>query len=107
MQMLGRALRGGDRTQSRRRADHTRRFKVSAGMGKNQALNCPEGFLEEVQSVLVSLKEEKISTGIKGQKPSGVKGGVSKGPRQVTQDWWSEHKSGAIVLQTKTSRGNR
>ena len=27
--------------------------------------------------------------------------------KTVTQDWWSEHKSGAIVLQTKTSRGNK
>lgn len=96
--MLGWTLRGGDG------ADHIRHFKVSAGMGKNQALNSLEGFLEEVQSVLVSLKEEKVSTGIKRQKPSGVKGCVSKGPRRVTQDWWSEHKSGAIVLQTKTSR---
>ena len=34
--------RGGDG------ADHTRQFKVSAGMGKNQALNSLEGFLEEV-----------------------------------------------------------
>ena len=105
--MLGRTLRGEDGTQSKRRADHTPRFKVSAGMEKNQALNSPEGFLEEVQSVPVSLKEEKVSTRVKRQKPSGVKGGVSKGPGWVTQDWWSEHKSGALVLQTKTSRGNK
>lgn len=79
--MLGRTLRGEDGTQSRRRADHTRRFKVSAGMEKNQALNSPEGFLEEVQSVPVSLKEEKVSTRVQRQKPSGVKGGVSKRSR--------------------------
>ena len=51
-------------------------------MGKNQALNSPEGILEEVQSVLVSLKEEKVSTRVKRQKPSGVKGGMSKGPKR-------------------------
>ena len=51
-------------------------------MGKNQALNSPEGILEEVQSVLVSLKKEKVSTRVKRQKPSGVKEGVSKGPKR-------------------------
>ena len=71
-------------------------------MEKNQ-VNGREGFLEEVRSELVSLKEKTISTGIKGQKPSGVKGGVSKGTKQVTQGWWSELKSGAIFLQTKRS----
>lgn len=54
-------------------------------------------------------KEEKTSTGIRGQKHFRRTGGevASEGPRQAARARWPEPKSGAIVLQTKRSVGSR
>lgn len=75
----------GQRQDSEQEMDRSHAAVQGQGVMERNQVNGREGFLEEVRSELVSLKEKTISTGIKGQKPSRVKGGVSKGTKQVTQ----------------------